>query len=133
MSKQVELGQAVFGNPTGYYGTEDYADALIEALLSETERVFWNVNQRKWDRDEDPKIAGMEYRPYDWSDNPETTALPNLKFEHSDQEIRWYKYPHRGQSCTLDWNEKEWRVWFDKAMEIIRNGDKKLPWEEDPN
>ncbi len=126
MSYEPELGQLVFGNPTGEHGTEEFTDALIEALFSEIERVYWNNNQEQWERYEDPKLKGVEFRPYDWSENEETTKLPNLKFSHSPQEIRWYKHAGRGQSCTLLWNEKGWREWFDGAMEIIRSNEKEL-------
>ncbi len=126
MSEQIELGQAVFGNPTGDYGTYEFADALIEALLSEIDRVYWNENQKQWDRGHDPELKGVEFRSYDWSENPATTYLPNLKFSHSPQEIRWYKHPGRGQSCSIQMSEKEWREWFDGALKVIRENEKDL-------
>lgn len=124
MSNEPELGQIVFGNPTGDYGTEDFADALIEALLCEIERVYWNKQQKRWDRHDKPMLAGVEFRPYWWGDEDSPEAeKPNLKFDFSPQEIRWYKYPGRGQSCTLQWNEREWRVWFDEALKVICDND----------
>ena len=126
MAELLELGQAIFGNPTGNYGTHEYTDALIEALLSEIERVYWNKNQNQWDRHDDPKLKGVEFRPYDWSENEETIVLPNLKFSHSPQEIRWYKHSGRGQSSTLQMDEKQWREWFDGAMEIMRSNEEEL-------
>jgi hypothetical protein len=63
-----EIGQAVFGNPTGAYDCPEFVDAFLSHILSEIARVFWNKNQRKWDSYEDPQIAGVEFRPYYWGD-----------------------------------------------------------------
>jgi ABC-type amino acid transport substrate-binding protein len=46
MSEKPELGQIVFDNPTGNYGTEEWQDVLIEYLLEEIKRVYWNKNQK---------------------------------------------------------------------------------------
>lgn len=126
MSTEPELGQKIFRNPTGDFGTPEYADALIEALFSEIDRVYWNTNQESWERYTDPKMKGVEVRNYCWDDDSEETKKPNLKFSHSPQEIRWYKYPGRGQSCTVKMDEKEWVEWFGNAMKIIRKSDKHL-------
>lgn len=66
MTTTLELGQMVFGNPWGEYECPHWVDALVRELLREIERVFWNKNQREWDRCEDPKIPGVEFRPYYW-------------------------------------------------------------------
>ena len=126
MSREPELGQIVFGNPTGEYGTDDYVDALIDALLNEIERVYWNENQEEWNRADDPKMKGVDFRPYCWNEESEEAEKPNLKFDFSPQEIRWYKYPRRGQNCTIEWDEKEWREWFDEGMKVIRKNEKDL-------
>lgn len=131
MSKEIELGQACFGNPTGDYGTEPFVDALVDGLLNEIERVFWNKNQAEWDRHEDPKIKGLEFKPYFWGNEEDPKdqiemAKPNLKLVFSPQEVRWYKHPGRGQSCKLKWTAEEWKNWFEKGLEIINKSDKRL-------
>lgn len=125
MSKEPEIGQLCWGQPTGNYGTDEFADALVEYILAEIERVYWNNNQEEWDRFDDPKMKGVEFRPYYYDDSDEGKK-PNLKFEGSAQEIRWYKHPGRGQSCTRFWDEKQWRRWFDKALKIIRKNEKDI-------
>ena len=104
------------------YITPEYVNALVEALLCEIERIYQNNNQTEWRRDEDPHLKGVEFRPYYWIS--EEKIKPNLKFKGLKQEIRWYKYPHRGQTCTIKMNEKEWVYWFNQALKIIRNGEK---------
>lgn len=126
MSEQVEIGQAIFGNPTGDYGTEGYQDALVEDILSEIERVYWNKNQIEWNRHDDPMLSGVTFRPYYWGDDEEKEALPNLKFDFSPQEIRWYKYPRRGQSFSLRWSAEQWVEWYNEAMKIIQSNDTRL-------
>lgn len=123
MSEQPEIGQAIFGNPTGNYGTKEWHDALISEILREIGRVYWNKNQVNWDGLVNPNFEGVQVRPYYWGDDEEEEALPNLRFDFSEQEIRWYKYPGRGQSCTLDWSNDEWIEWFNKGLEVIRSND----------
>ena len=124
MSDKPELGQMLFGNPTGSYGMPEYADALVRALLHEISRVYWNRNQKSWDDHADPAICGVEFRPYWWGDDeaPEATK-PNLKFDHSEQEVRWYKRPGRGTSCTIEWGPLAWTEWFGAALKTIRAAD----------
>ncbi len=122
----LELGQMMFGNPTGEFETPRYADALIEALLCEMERVYWNINQKEWNRHDDPKLDGVKFRPYCWDEDSDETLLPNLTLDNLPQEIRWYKYPHRGQTCTINFNEKEWIEWFNIAFDVIRKNDTEL-------
>lgn len=118
-----ELGQAMFGNPTGWFEIPPFAEALILSFLDEIDRVFWNVNQKEWDRHEDPKIKGLVFRPYYWGGNEEEEEKPNLVFDFSPQEIRWYKHPGRGMSCTNAYSNQEWIDWYDKGMSIIRGAD----------
>jgi len=63
-----ELGQAVFGNPSGEYKCPEFVDALLNYLCQEISRVYWNVNQKEWDEYENPRIPNIEYRPYYWGD-----------------------------------------------------------------
>lgn len=121
--RKMELGQAVFGNPVGNYETERYQDALVLSLLDEIDRVFWNKNQKQWDRHEDPKLTGVVFRPYYWGDNEDEASLCNLCFDFSDQEIRWYKHPGRSMSVTLAWTPDEWVKWYSNALNLIESHD----------
>lgn len=115
------------------YNTLLFVDALLEHILGEVNRVFWNVHQEEWDKYEDPQIPGIEYHPYYWGEcdcEDEETTLhtpdcptiqPNFKFE--EVEIRWYKHPGRGQSCNVDWDERAWRLWFDRCVKAIQAAD----------
>jgi len=41
-------------------------------------------------------------------------SLPNMAF--GEVRINWYKYPCRGTSCNVDWDEKQWRIWYDALI-----------------
>lgn len=112
------------GNPTGEFMTMEWQDALVQALISEVDRVYWNVAQEEWNRHTDPGIKGMEFRPYYWGDKEEEAALPNLKFEFSPQEIRWYKHIGRSMSYSTPFTMEEWVVWFNEALKVIRLHDR---------
>ena len=131
MAEQPELGQMMFGNPTGEYGTPNFVDALVFELLNQADRVYWNKMQRQWERYDDPKIEGMEFRAYYWGDDEDEANKPNLKFDFSPQEIRWYKHPGRGQTCSILWDEKQWVEWFEKAYDLICKADGPLFGEKD--
>ena len=80
---------------------------MLDYLLDEIGRVFWNVNQREWKLGYDPKIPGVEVRPYYWGDETDKEATkPNFKF--GEAEIRWYKYPGRGMTVNVDWGPEKW-------------------------
>lgn len=119
-----ELGQAVFGAPTGEYELPRYADALFTAIWRELGRVFWNREQRDFASrgEEDPKIPGFTVRAYRYDDAPES-ELPNFVF--GDVEIRWYKWPGRGMSANVDWTPEQWVTWFDAAMTALHEYDLK--------
>ena len=112
-----EIGQAVYGNPWGEFKASLQVEAFLAYILVEIERVFWNKNQKEWDRYEDPKIPNIEYRPYYWGEDEEM-AKPNFKFE--DVEIRWYKYPGRGMSVNKEMTDKEWHQWRYRCIDTIR-------------
>ena len=80
MSQEPELGQIAFGNPTGDYGTEEWQDALLDYLLEEIDRIYWNNNQEEWNR-RDPEFSGVEFRPYYWGDNEKEASKPNFKIK----------------------------------------------------
>src|SRR3990167_8428012 len=97
-----EMGQAMFGNPTGRYELPEYAEAMLFHIFKEIERMYWNNNQAQWENYQDPGIPGIEVRPYYWGNEEDEKdrkrmELPNFQFERG--QIRWYKYPGRGMSC----------------------------------
>lgn len=63
-----EVGQMLFGNATGSYAPGELGEACLQHALNEIERVFWNREQRQWDRHEDPAIPQITFRPYYWGD-----------------------------------------------------------------
>lgn len=118
------------------YECDPYVEALLDALLDEIRRVHWNVYQHQWgpswhyDEIEDPEIPGILFtRYYDGcpcEDEPEHRpdcrhARPNFQFE--DVQFRWYKYPGRGMSTTKEWNAEQWRTWFMRCRDKIREFD----------
>lgn len=124
----LEIGQMIYGNPTGRFETKQYQDALVLSLLDKIEIVYWNKNQIQWERHENPGLVGVEFRPYYWGDDAEEAVKPNLKFIFSEQEIRWYKHPGRSMSVTLDWTPDEWVQWYESAYQLIDANDEPLPF-----
>lgn len=118
MSDAPELGQIAFHAGTiGTHPCPDWVDALVRDLLDEIDRVFWNQHQREWDRHEDPKIPGVEFRPYYWGDDEVEAARPNLA--HAGIEVRWYKHPMRGSSLNVDAEPAAMLAWFASARAAI--------------
>ena len=116
-----ELGQALFGNPTGAYDTGNLGDACRLLVLRTIETAFWNHNQREWDWHEDPKVPGLTFRPYCWDEDSPEAALPNLQIDGDPVELRWYKRPGRGDTVNVDMTPAMWEAWVDKAMKLARD------------
>lgn len=135
-----ELGQMVFGNPTGEHGVPCWAEDMVRGILLEVRRVYWNTHQEDWDYGYctvDPEIPGLVIRPYYWGDctcgadvedHPHTTAcpveLPNL--ECAGLRLRWYKYFGRGMSCEAQWTPAEWAEWRNRAAAIVQAADVRI-------
>lgn len=117
---QPELGQMLFGNPTGEYEMPEYAGSLLHGLLNEFERIFRNMNQKQWDRDEPVSFNGVYFRPYWWGDeNAPEASLPNFGLDGDGIEIRWYKHPGRGLSVTHDLTPGQWAAWHDRVARAL--------------
>ena len=47
--KQFEAGQILFAPESmGYVDCPAYVEALLQAIIKQIERVYWNINQRGW-------------------------------------------------------------------------------------
>lgn len=116
--QNIELGQMMFGNPVGAFECSEYVEAMIEFLFAEIERVYWNKHQKNWERQEDPKFKGIEYRNYYWGEDEKEASKPN--FSYGGVELRWYKHFGRSMTLNVSKNEKEWRTWFENCLDHIR-------------
>jgi hypothetical protein len=122
--KDVELGQMIFGNPFGEFECPEYVEAMVAYIFDEIERVYWNKNQKEWDRDTDPEFKGIKIREYYWGEDEKEAAKPNFTFK--DVELRWYK--HFGRSMTLNVSKDigEWIIWFDDCLKCVRKNEPKI-------
>lgn len=117
----LELGQALFGNPAGEYAFPEFAEALLFHLFGEISRVYGNVHQAEWRFLSDPGFPGIQVRPYYWGEEPDEAAKPNFAF--GDVEVRWYKHPGRGMSCSVLKTPEQWVAWFNDCLKAIRSQD----------
>ena len=96
------IAQACFGSAWGDYEMPEYVDALFRRILDEIKRVYWNVNQESWDSchcTENPKIEGIEIRPYYWGDC-------DCGFEEEDE--RWSnEHEHKTGCFHLRYRQEE--------------------------
>lgn len=107
------------------FEADDFHNALLQSVLREIARVFWNRNQREWDDYEDAGIEGVVTRPYsycccegaDHDDNCKT-ALPNFEFE--GVHFHWYKHSGRGMSVNVDMDAAAWREWHARVMAVVK-------------
>lgn len=113
-----------FLKPDGWqrYEADDFIEALLVGLKNELEICYWNWNQESLENRENWELlevpGGFEYRRYYWGDEEDESGRPNLKF--GPVVVNWYKHLGRGMSINVDWNERQWREWFDEAMKAIR-------------
>lgn len=93
-----ELGQAAYGNPYDSIELPEYAEAMLQAIRAEIERVYWNINQKEWSEYDGSPTPVFEWRPYYWGEDDVEAAKPNFKFQ--DVEVRWYKHLGGDQRST---------------------------------
>jgi len=126
MSKKYipELGQFTHGNSFDEYECPEYVIALFQYIIEEIERVYWNRNQKEWDKYEDPKIPRIKYKSYYWGEDPKEAKKPNFSFDTI--ELRWYKHIGRGMIVNQEYTVGQWQRWFDRCIKQIRKYDKKL-------
>lgn len=121
-----EVGQAIFGSPTGKYAVPDYAESLVFGVLREFDRVYWNIHQKAHE-DTTADLGGVSYRAYWWGDQDAPgAALPNLAIDGDDVEVRWYKYPGRGMSVNRSMTPSDWIKWHDVALTLLREHYRKV-------
>lgn len=121
-----ELGQFAFRNPTGEYEVSDIGEAAIASLLDEIRRVYWNHTGRRIDYQDESCAetwnglgSGIEWHAYWWGgdDTPEAERS-NLTF--GGVEIRWYKYPGRGESVDREMAPDDWASWLTATLKAAR-------------
>ena len=123
-AKNLELGQMVFGNPVGKFECPEYVEAMVNQIFEEISRIYWNNNQKEWERHEDPNLKGIEYRSYYWGEDEKEASKPN--FSYGGVQLRWYKYFGRSMTLNVSKTPDEWVSWFNDCMEHIRKQDKSL-------
>lgn len=116
---------------TCQFEANDFLLALLSFIAGEIDRVYGNVKQEPWEElDLGDAMPGIYWRAYRYEDcdcegGHESDCIqgtPHFQFE--DVEFDWYKYPGRGTSTNKDWNETEWREWFDRCLAHVRSFDK---------
>ena len=124
-----ELGQMVFGNPTGDFSVSAIGSAAVSSLLDDVSRVFWNRGQREvsFSNEGDAEEwnaygSGLEWHAYWWGGEEAAEAgRPNLVFD--GVEVRWYKHPGRGESVDREMSPDAWSEWLEAAIEAVRSVD----------
>ena len=97
-----EIGQAVFGCPTGEYDFNSLTDAHVIEYMLRIIAYFatGDVTYASHPIEDEFKNDVFEIRPYYWGDDDEEAELPNFKHYESGLEIRRYKYIGRGMSVN---------------------------------
>lgn len=97
-----------------------FLEALLVGIRSEIDRVYWNVNQRRWRASgcecpvTDAGIDGLRWtQPVEWDD-----ADCSGEFEFDGVVVSWYKHLGRGMSAAgASLEPAEWVAWFDRVID----------------
>lgn len=115
-----ELGQALFGQPTGEFEMPEWVQSMFDGIYNEVERVYWNTRQSEFHDYESADFGKVHFRPYSWGDED---AGPNFWHDDNPQRVRWYKHPGRGMSCEVLYDVNAWIDWHDMVMGELRRVD----------
>jgi len=109
--------------------SQDERDKLsaLEALSKMGSRLHFDRSE-DWEKDNPhpPCTCGATetWQPRDHHLPSCSPQQPNMKF--GEVVINWYKYLGRGTSTNVDWDEHQWRVWFDAAIQAIGEWERPL-------
>lgn len=92
----------------------------MEAMRKCSRRLHFDRSEA-WEK-ENPRPpctcgATVSWKPRDFHLPTCSPQQPNMKF--GEVSVNWYKYLGRGTSTNVDWNERQWRVWFDAVIASI--------------
>jgi hypothetical protein len=116
-----EIGQAMFGQPTGEFEVPDWVQSMFDGIMREVDRVYWNTRQQEFSDSLSVDFGKVHFRPYSWDDDND--AGPNFWHDDNIQRIRWYKHPGRGMSAEVFYEVNAWIDWHDAVMAELRRID----------
>jgi hypothetical protein len=121
---QPEMGQMCFGNKWEDYEIPEYANALLQHLIEEMKRVYWNNKQELFNECQYTKINKVVYRPYYWGEDSRAKQKPNFYILGDKVQVFWYKHPGRGMSVNRKMSMKGWIDWFNRVLKRLWKADK---------
>ena len=108
----------MFKNSFKGYVCPEYVVALFEHIIKEIERVYWNRNQKKWNKEDDVKIPKIKHRPYYEGEDEKEIRKPNFTFDII--KLRWSRNFGREMTSNKEYTVAQWRRWFDRCLKQIR-------------
>ena len=118
-----------------YHVAPRVVSALMFDIRSELDRVYGNVNQRRWRNDEcgcpsaPLGIEGMKWEQPSPDDDMDCSG----SFTFDGVTVGWYKWLGRGMSSDAERTPAEWVAWFDRvidACDLFEERGHEIPAEE---
>ena len=147
MTKELELGQMLFGNSTEEYSVprekwieNPYYKLCFEILkIQHPYEIDDNGSPKsevelKWEVEEKEKYHSQFYgstdvydfsndffiiRPYYWGEDEEEMDKPNFEVPSENFRLSWYKYPFRSSYASEKLTPKRWNDLVQKCIKSL--------------
>ena len=120
MTKELELGQILFGNSTEEYSVprEKWMGGPFQILIDA-------INEKTGEKDYGyaPHFSNDFFiiRPYYWGEDENEMELPNFEVPSENFSLTWYKYPFRGSYSSEKLTPKRWNDLVQKCIKSLGN------------
>jgi hypothetical protein len=119
MTKELELGQMLFGNSTEEYSVprEKWMGGPFQILIDA-------INEKTGEKDYGyaPHFSNDFFiiRPYYWGDEEDEEAIkPNFEIPSENFRLTWYKYPFRSSYASEKLTPKRWNSIIQKCIKSL--------------
>jgi len=118
MTKELELGQMLFGNSTEEYSVprEKWMDGPFQILIDA-------INEKTGEKDYGyaPHFSNDFFiiRPYYWGEDENEMELPNFEVPSENFSLTWYKYPFRSSYASEKLTPKRWNDLVQKCIKSL--------------
>lgn len=129
-TKEIEIGNLLFGNSRGEYPFPDRKLVNSPEWVSLCKKAGICNCYGTPEVDDGRDFYGFDndvftIRPYYWGEDPEKAALPNFLYKPTGLVIKWYKYAFRDSYMNQNLTAKQLREIFKKCKQSISKNQKK--------
>ena len=118
MTKELELGQMLFGNPTEEYSVprESWIEGPFQILI---DTITEKTGVKNFGYTPNFSNDFFTIRSYYWGEDENEMELPNFEVPSENFKLTWYKYPFRSSYANEKLTPKRWNDIIQKCLKSL--------------